>query len=155
MEKTGFLHYMLRPFSGLKIRLFRNEGSKDKSLAEPNKTIIKRGNTYLQPFYQSRTLFNYRESSASQYEISGFKNSIKNGLRGLNTISVKIIVKIIRFYQKFISPFLPRSCRFYPTCSHYAVEALEKKGLLKGLLLSTWRVLRCNPLSKGGYDPVR
>ncbi|HOK23557.1 MAG TPA: membrane protein insertion efficiency factor YidD [Candidatus Hydrothermia bacterium] len=69
----------------------------------------------------------------------------------MNTIPILLI----RFYQKFISPFLPHTCRFYPTCSSYAIEALKKKGFLKGLVLSIWRIIRCNPFSKGGYDPVR
>ncbi|MGB9823903.1 MAG: membrane protein insertion efficiency factor YidD [Candidatus Hydrothermia bacterium] len=66
-----------------------------------------------------------------------------------------LLITLIRFYQRFISPLFPRTCRFYPTCSHYAIEAIRKKGPIKGLLLSGWRILRCNPLSKGGYDPVR
>ncbi|MGA1862165.1 membrane protein insertion efficiency factor YidD [Deferribacter thermophilus] len=48
-----------------------------------------------------------------------------------------------------------RNCRYYPSCSQYAKEAIVKKGILKGLLLSGWRILRCNPFSKGGYDPVK
>ena len=66
----------------------------------------------------------------------------------------KIFVIIIEFYRKHISPYKPPCCRFVPTCSEYALQALEKHGLFKGLLLSAWRILRCNPLSKGGYDPV-
>lgn len=66
----------------------------------------------------------------------------------------KLLLKIIRFYRKHISPHLPPMCRYYPTCSVYAVEAIETHGALKGTLLALWRVLRCNPLSVGGYDPV-
>jgi putative membrane protein insertion efficiency factor len=61
---------------------------------------------------------------------------------------------MIRGYKRFISPMLPPSCRFYPTCSDYAYEAIEKHGLLKGGRLAIWRVLRCNPFCKGGIDPV-
>jgi uncharacterized protein len=61
---------------------------------------------------------------------------------------------LIRGYKRFISPLLPPSCRFYPTCSDYAYEAIEKHGLLKGGRLAIWRVLRCNPFGKGGIDPV-
>ena len=61
---------------------------------------------------------------------------------------------LIRFYRKAISPCRPPCCRFTPTCSQYALEAIEKYGALKGGLLSLWRVLRCNPFCKGGYDPV-
>lgn len=61
---------------------------------------------------------------------------------------------LIRGYKRLISPLLPPSCRFYPTCSDYAYEAIEKHGLLKGGRLAIWRVLRCNPFCKGGLDPV-
>jgi len=54
-----------------------------------------------------------------------------------------------------LSPFLGRNCRFYPTCSAYAKEAIVKKGIFKGLILSLWRILRCHPYSKGGFDPVK
>lgn len=60
----------------------------------------------------------------------------------------------IRFYQKYISPHLGKNCRFVPTCSQYALEALEVHGAFKGSLLSIWRILRCNPLGKYGFDPV-
>ena len=66
----------------------------------------------------------------------------------------KVFIAIIRFYQKQISPMLPPSCRFQPTCSQYAIEAIQKHGALKGGALALWRILRCNPFSKGGYDPV-
>ncbi|MCL2702549.1 MAG: membrane protein insertion efficiency factor YidD [Defluviitaleaceae bacterium] len=65
-----------------------------------------------------------------------------------------IFVTLIRGYRRFISPFLPNACRFYPTCSEYALEAIQKHGALKGVPLSIWRILRCNPYGKGGYDPV-
>lgn len=60
----------------------------------------------------------------------------------------------IRFYRRRISPFTQPSCRFRPSCSGYALTALKRHGALKGLLLSIWRVLRCNPFFRGGYDPV-
>lgn len=65
-----------------------------------------------------------------------------------------VIKAIIWFYQKAISPYTRNSCRFTPTCSEYAKQALDKHGALKGTALSIWRVLRCNPFGKGGYDPV-
>lgn len=65
------------------------------------------------------------------------------------------LIKLIDFYQILLSPLLGRNCRYYPTCSQYAKEAIVKKGILLGLLLSFWRILRCNPFSKGGYDPVK
>jgi putative membrane protein insertion efficiency factor len=60
----------------------------------------------------------------------------------------------IRFYQKFISPAIPARCRYYPSCSAYAVEAVRVHGVGRGLLLAGWRLLRCNPFSDGGLDPV-
>lgn len=65
------------------------------------------------------------------------------------------VLAALRFYQRWISPLLPPSCRFYPTCSQYAYEAIERYGVLKGGALAAWRVLRCNPFCKGGFDPVR
>ena len=61
----------------------------------------------------------------------------------------------IVLYQRVISPALPRRCRFEPTCSSYALQALQEFGILRGLVLAAWRVLRCNPFSHGGYDPVQ
>ena len=65
-----------------------------------------------------------------------------------------ILIKLIRFYQKYISPLKSTRCPYIPTCSQYGIEAIEKYGVLKGGLLTAWRILRCNPFSKGGYDPV-
>lgn len=65
-----------------------------------------------------------------------------------------IVVAPIRLYQRIISPLLPRTCKYEPTCSHYAVDAVRTEGVLRGLVLAGWRILRCNPWSHGGYDPV-
>ena len=65
-----------------------------------------------------------------------------------------ILIRGIRGYQKYLSPLKTVRCPYTPTCSQYAVEAIEKHGALKGSVLATWRILRCNPLSHGGYDPV-
>jgi uncharacterized protein len=65
-----------------------------------------------------------------------------------------IVLAIIRFYQKLISPLFPPSCRFTPTCSHYSYEAIEKHGFLKGSWLAVKRIGRCHPFNPGGYDPV-
>lgn len=67
----------------------------------------------------------------------------------------KLLIKLIRFYQLYISPLKPPSCRFYPTCSEYARQALGKYGVWKGLLLTAGRLLRCHPFCRGGYDPIR
>jgi hypothetical protein len=65
-----------------------------------------------------------------------------------------ILLALLWVYQAAISPFIPPACRFYPSCSHYAVEAIERRGVAMGLCLAAWRLLRCHPWSAGGYDPV-
>jgi putative membrane protein insertion efficiency factor len=65
-----------------------------------------------------------------------------------------VLVVLVRAYQVMISPYFPPSCRYTPTCSQYAIEALEKHGALKGIWLATKRIGRCHPWSDGGYDPV-
>ena len=64
------------------------------------------------------------------------------------------MIWLIRLYKKFISPLKPPCCRFTPTCSAYAIEAFQKRGFFAGFILMTWRLLRCNPFGRGGYDPV-
>lgn len=65
-----------------------------------------------------------------------------------------MLIQPIRFYQKYLSPLKPPSCRFTPTCSQYAIEAIRKHGPFKGFALAVWRILRCNPWGGSGYDPV-
>lgn len=65
-----------------------------------------------------------------------------------------IAIAPVRVYSRAISPALPRRCRYEPTCSAYAIEAVERFGVLRGVVLAAWRLLRCNPFSDGGYDPV-
>ncbi|MDD6478517.1 MAG: membrane protein insertion efficiency factor YidD [Oscillospiraceae bacterium] len=66
----------------------------------------------------------------------------------------RFLIGLIRFYRKNISPLKPSCCRFNPTCSAYAIEAISTHGAFKGSFLAVWRILRCNPFCKGGYDPV-
>ena len=66
----------------------------------------------------------------------------------------RLLLGAIRLYRRHVSPHLGPMCRYYPTCSVYAIEAIETHGALRGGLLALWRLLRCNPLSPGGYDPV-
>jgi len=66
----------------------------------------------------------------------------------------KILIGFIKLYQKVISPLTPPSCRFYPTCSHYGIEAVEKHGALKGSWLAVRRISKCHPFHEGGFDPV-
>jgi len=65
-----------------------------------------------------------------------------------------LAISAVKNYKKYISPFLPHTCRFNPSCSTYCIEAVERHGLLKGLLLSIKRIMKCHPLHPGGYDPV-
>lgn len=67
----------------------------------------------------------------------------------------RIVILIIRFYQKFISPLKGPTCRFYPTCSAYSIEAIKKYGPIKGSYLSLRRILKCHPFHEGGYDPLK
>ena len=71
------------------------------------------------------------------------------------TMISRFLIRMIRGYQKYISPGLPPMCRFMPTCSQYAIEAITKYGPIKGTAKAAFRILRCNPLCKGGYDPVK
>ncbi len=66
-----------------------------------------------------------------------------------------LLSKALQGYKRWLSPALPPACRYVPSCSEYAQEALERHGVVKGILLALWRVLRCHPLAHGGYDPVR
>ena len=70
------------------------------------------------------------------------------------SIFQKALCGLIQLYQKFISPGLGRNCRFSPSCSQYGIEAIRIHGCVKGLLLTAWRIARCNPLGRWGYDPV-
>ena len=73
----------------------------------------------------------------------------------INDFILNAIDRVLKFYQIYISPSLPSSCRFEPTCSQYARDAIRKYGILKGGIMALWRILRCHPYSRGGYDPVR
>lgn len=72
----------------------------------------------------------------------------------MSTLARRIAVAPIVFYRRVISPALPRRCKYEPTCSLYAVQAIRRFGILRGLVLAGWRLLRCNPFSHGGFDPV-
>ena len=66
----------------------------------------------------------------------------------------RILIRLIKLYQRYISPVKITRCPYIPTCSAYGLEAIEKHGAMKGSILAVWRILRCNPFSHGGYDPV-
>lgn len=74
----------------------------------------------------------------------------RSALRAARAIATAPVVA----YQRLISPALPRRCRYEPTCSRYAIQAIRRYGILRGLVLAGWRLLRCNPWSHGGHDPV-
>lgn len=74
--------------------------------------------------------------------------------RGTTAIMAKMLIIFIRGYQRFVSPLLGANCRFSPTCSAYAIEAVQAHGAIRGTILSIWRVLRCNPWGRQGHDPV-
>jgi putative membrane protein insertion efficiency factor len=74
-------------------------------------------------------------------------NAAQRALRGLAVLPIRI-------YQRLVSPMLGQRCRYYPSCSEYAVEAIRRFGILRGAVLAGWRLLRCNPWSRGGFDPV-
>jgi putative membrane protein insertion efficiency factor len=65
-----------------------------------------------------------------------------------------VVLAPIRVYRRLLSPILPQRCKYHPSCSAYAVQAIEEFGILRGLVLASWRLLRCNPWSHGGHDPV-
>jgi uncharacterized protein len=72
----------------------------------------------------------------------------------LTRMARAVVIAPIVVYRRVLSPALPRRCKYEPTCSHYAVDAIKEYGILRGLVLGVWRLLRCNPWSYGGYDPV-
>ena len=127
-----------------------------KTQEEPYKTQAERG---LQVEQGELTRFWFHGlhgvPSDRTLQIRGSSKGFGASFKKVEKIAVKIVIWTIKFYQRWISPFFPSTCRFYPTCSQYAIEALGKYGLLKGGLMSIWRVLRCNPFNPGGYDPVR
>ncbi|PKM47382.1 MAG: membrane protein insertion efficiency factor YidD [Firmicutes bacterium HGW-Firmicutes-8] len=66
-----------------------------------------------------------------------------------------LVIAVIQFYRKVISPLKPSACRFYPTCSEYAVQAVQKYGVIRGVIKALGRILRCHPFNPGGFDPVQ
>lgn len=82
------------------------------------------------------------------------KQNAASLLKSINWLLIKPLIMLIRLYQLFISPFLGSRCRFFPSCSSYAIDALKTHGAIKGCVMSVTRILKCHPLSKGGYDPV-
>ena len=71
------------------------------------------------------------------------------------TIGTRLVIGVLRLYRRWVSPLLPAACRFYPSCSCYAIESFEKYGVGRGALLTLLRLAKCHPFHPGGYDPVR
>ena len=76
-------------------------------------------------------------------------------MKAISNILSKFLLGLVAFYRKFISPLKKPCCRFYPTCSCYAEQAIKKYGPVKGCGMAAYRILRCNPFCRGGYDPVK
>ena len=76
-------------------------------------------------------------------------------MKEIGTYLSKICIYLVRLYQKYISPLKGPTCRFYPPCSQYSIEAFKKYGLFKGLYLTIKRILKCHPFHPGGYDPLK
>jgi uncharacterized protein len=72
----------------------------------------------------------------------------------MTTLAQRVALAPVRLYRRVLSPALPSRCKYHPSCSAYAVQAVESYGILRGFVLAAWRLLRCNPFSHGGYDPV-
>lgn len=75
-------------------------------------------------------------------------------IKPMNSLMPRILIGLVKTYQKLLSPFFGQQCRFYPTCSHYSIEAIEKYGALLGCYYTLRRLLRCHPWCDGGHDPV-
>jgi putative membrane protein insertion efficiency factor len=79
---------------------------------------------------------------------------VGDAIRAAGRLMVEVLIIPVRAYQKLLSPLLGNHCRFAPSCSKYAMEALRVHGVFRGSVLAAWRILRCNPLGRSGYDPV-
>ena len=127
-------------------------------------------NTEVMPdFYKIKKEVNYLLRKFSIIEEKDEKDSLENNKRSDNIIDNDeknkieefwkmvrgLLIYLIKSYQKYISPLKPPRCRFYPTCSQYALEAIEKYGAIRGSLMAIKRILKCHPFNSGGYDPVK
>ena len=111
----------------------------------------------------NKTVQNCTDSKVQDHELHSTRNKkracqaaciARSVVRACGTAGTKVLIFFIRIYQRAISPLFPACCRFEPTCSKYAVEALQKHGLVRGSLLTICRLARCQPFCKGGFDPV-
>ena len=96
----------------------------------------------------------YRHQPASR-SFEGVAGGASAGVRPVSGAMRKAVIATLRFYKRFLSPYLPSACRYQPTCSEYMLEAVSKYGALRGVSLGARRLLRCHPFREGGFDPVR
>jgi len=155
MEENKGLFNLLHASRGAQVRLFISKASPYEGFKKPYQEETAGSGEKKSGSDTSRSLPYSGISQNSGIKILRSGKLADKGPHYHFQFLTSLIVNLIRFYQKAISPYLPRTCRFYPTCSNYTIEAIEKKGLWKGILMGIWRILRCNPFSKGGYDPVR
>jgi putative membrane protein insertion efficiency factor len=87
--------------------------------------------------------------------IEGFSGATSTGIGSAGDAMRKAVIATLRFYKRFLSPYLPSACRYQPTCSEYMLEAVSKYGVARGVTLGIRRLLRCHPFRQGGFDPVR
>ncbi|KAL6133151.1 hypothetical protein ACLB2K_065388 [Fragaria x ananassa] len=106
-----------------------------------------------------RTQFN--TSISQRYPVTNCSNGASDSDpnspqdKEVNSLGVKAALSMLKFYKREISPLMPNSCRYVPTCSEYSMEAYKRYGVAKGTVLTAWRLCRCNPLGSSGYDPPR
>ncbi|WVZ17558.1 hypothetical protein V8G54_010540 [Vigna mungo] len=103
--------------------------------------------------YPFRTLRHHHTPLICALKEDSNPETIQDG--EVKNIGVKVALSMLRFYKREISPILPKSCRYVPTCSEYSMEAYKRYGVAKGTVLTAWRLCRCNPLGGHGYDPPR
>jgi putative membrane protein insertion efficiency factor len=96
----------------------------------------------------------YRDQSATR-SFESFAGGASKGIGPVGDAMRKAVIATLRFYKRFLSPYLPSACRYQPTCSEYMLEAVSKYGVARGISLGVRRLLRCHPFRQGGFDPVR
>jgi putative membrane protein insertion efficiency factor len=96
----------------------------------------------------------YRDQSAARC-LESDARGVAAGIGPVGNAMRKAVIATLRFYKRFLSPFLPSACRYHPTCSEYMLEAVSKYGVPRGVSLGVKRLLRCHPFRQGGFDPVR
>ncbi len=166
-RNTGGIFERSAPAYSIFHRLFHKNGKPENSRGShtrhSHKTPEKQSETEIESAYpiirievaQKSVHSFYREQNTSKSGLVVHQSKLSKIYRKIGEAAVKSAILLIKGYKLFISPFLPSTCRFYPTCSEYSIQAISKYGIFKGGIKAGFRVLRCNPLSKGGYDPLK